>query len=352
MDPLGVSVVIPTYNRAALVSRAVDSALRAISPGDEIIVVDDASTDDTERALAAYGDRIRYQRVPHRGAGAARNFGISVARNPLVAFLDSDDEWMPHILTLERALLQARPDVLFCCSNFAVRAKGMEKRRYLSNWFSRPCTWDELFGPGVGYSSLAPLPKDVPDFSVHIGDFYLSLVKEGCVCTITVLVRRESAAEALRFAEDLPTYEDWECFARVARVGLGAYLDCETAWNYGHSGPRLTDAEDYDRATTRLTIYSRVWGHDRDFLSKHSALFEEAVRTQRLIRARAMLRDGRRAEARDELRLVKDAPLAYRAASLVPGWLFSGNAIRSVLKAKDRILERASGVRTRIGAGG
>ena len=114
-----VSVVIPTYNRAALVGRAVRSALAETSPGDEVIVVDDGSTDDTEEALAPYRDRIRYFRARHGKAGAARNHGVREARNGLVAFLDSDDEWMPDKLVLQRAALAARPDAVFCFSDFA-----------------------------------------------------------------------------------------------------------------------------------------------------------------------------------------------------------------------------------------
>ena len=115
---LSVSIVIPTYNRAHLVSRAVNSALQQCAPGDEVIVVDDGSTDSTGIVLAEFGERIRYIRKENGGAGAARNRGIREARNPLVAFLDSDDEWMPGKIELQRQFMQARPDVLFCFSDF------------------------------------------------------------------------------------------------------------------------------------------------------------------------------------------------------------------------------------------
>jgi len=81
-----VSVVIPTYNRANMVGRAVESVLAAISPGDEVIVVDDGSNDGTEGVLKTYAGRIRYVRTSNGGAGKARNRGIEEARHPLVAF--------------------------------------------------------------------------------------------------------------------------------------------------------------------------------------------------------------------------------------------------------------------------
>ena len=132
---LTISVVIPTYNRAKLVVRAVASALANVEPGDEVIVIDDDSTDDTAARLASFGDRIRLLQGKHAGAGAARNIGIAAARGDIVAFLDSDDEWMPNKLALQRALFQARPDILFCFSDFAVRTtEGREIRHYLPSW--------------------------------------------------------------------------------------------------------------------------------------------------------------------------------------------------------------------------
>src|SRR3954452_6386677 len=131
MANLRVSVVIPTYNRASLLPRAVDSALIQLGPEDELIVVDDGSTDGTEAALVPWRGRIHYLRLPHGGAGRARNAGWAVASGDLVAFLDSDDEWLPGKLTLQRALLAARPELAFCWTDFAsnpgVQVSGREQ---------------------------------------------------------------------------------------------------------------------------------------------------------------------------------------------------------------------------------
>src|SRR5712691_4780511 len=145
---LGVSVILPTYDRAALLRRAVDSALAAVLPGDEVIVVDDGSTDATALAAAHWGPRVRYIAVPHAGPGAARNRGLREARHPLVAFLDSDDEWMVDKLQLQRALMERRPDVLLCFTDFAHRSpEGTETHRCLARWHRDPRSWDEVLGP-------------------------------------------------------------------------------------------------------------------------------------------------------------------------------------------------------------
>jgi glycosyltransferase involved in cell wall biosynthesis len=90
-----VSIVIPTYNRAHCVARAVESILAQTFRDFEVIVVDDGSEDDTAEVLAKFGDRIHLIRQENRGVSGARNAGIRAARGKWVAFLDSDDEWHP-----------------------------------------------------------------------------------------------------------------------------------------------------------------------------------------------------------------------------------------------------------------
>lgn len=100
-----IAAVIPTYNRGALVARAVESALGQLRPPDEVIVVDDGSTDDTVERLAGYGDRIRLIQKPQGGVSSARNLGVESSDCDFVAFLDSDDVWDPsHLLRMDEAV--------------------------------------------------------------------------------------------------------------------------------------------------------------------------------------------------------------------------------------------------------
>ena len=323
----GVSVIIPTYNRAALVGRAVRSALAQIRTGDEVIVVDDGSTDGTEQALAAFRDHITYLRVPNGGAGKARNMGLALARNPLVAFLDSDDEWQPHKLDLQRALLEARPDMVYCFSDFAHKnGAGQEQHNWIASWHGSAPRPQEVLGAGVTYSSLAALPAGVPDFDIHTGSLYLAQLNSQYVFTSTVLVRRQVAGATLEFAEDLRLLEDRVCYARMAGAGPVAFFACETAWQHAHEGARLTGAGDLARATAALAMLERVWGADPAFLAEHGQLYARAVQEQRQRRVRALLGLGRTAEARRELRGVRNSPLLYQALSLLPSFLMRGLA--------------------------
>jgi GT2 family glycosyltransferase len=323
---VGVSTVIPTYNRAHLVGRAVSSVLAASSPGDEIIVIDDGSTDDTEGALAPFGESIRYIRTPNRGAGAARNRGIQEARNPLVAFLDSDDEWMPDMLVLARGVLKARPEVLYSFSNFAARdISGNYLPDNLLRWHKDPRSWDEILGPSFLFSSIADLPEGRGDFRVHIGSLYMPMVSAAYASTITMVVRREAAGGAVQFAEDLPLYEDWVFMGRLAGAGKGAYLDCDTAINHSHPAPRLTGVDELTRTTARIKALERVWGVDAEFLSDHADIYQKTLREQRLLRSRWLLILGRMAEARAELsRLSDGGPSSYRALAALPAPVVRG----------------------------
>ena len=93
-----VSVVIPVRNRADLITRAVESVLGQSFEDYELIVIDDGSDDDLPSALARFDDKIRFLSQDHRGVSAARNNGIRESTGALIAFLDSDDEWLPEKL--------------------------------------------------------------------------------------------------------------------------------------------------------------------------------------------------------------------------------------------------------------
>ena len=318
----GVSVIIPTYNRAHLVPRAIDSALRAVSAGDEIIVVDDGSTDQTEKALAKYAGYIRYVKTENRGAGPARNLGVQLASADWIAFLDSDDEWMADHLQLHRNFL-SKSNVLFSFSNFDVcydntPRKEPAKMRLVS-WTGDSRSWDEIIGKGIPYTRFADLPSGRADFTVHIGSLYHQMLRSSYVPAWTSLVRRDRAGEILRFPEDLPTFEDYDCYVRLSKTGEAAYLDCATAINHAHEGARLNDADHLTRIATRRRILERNWGRDNEYLSKHRGSYASAMIELEKTRVKYFIIRGDTQSARLHLRNLSAPPLRYRLLSRLPG---------------------------------
>lgn len=324
---LAVSVVIPTYNRARLLQRPLRSALSECRPGDEIIVVDDGSTDATEKTVRSFGPAVRYVRGEHRGAGAARNAGVAAAAGDLVAFLDSDDEWIPGKLAWQRAILERFPDILFVFSDFGgVRSSGERLPHQGFSWHGDARPWDEILGPGIASSSIAGMPTSAPPFKLHVGRLYEECIRGWYVYACTVLARRKEAGDALHFAEDVAIYEDVECFARMARRGLAGYMDCDTAWQHGHTGARLTDADPADSADAAVKIIERIWGADAEYLRLHSDEYESVVDRHRLGKARYLIGRGRRREARQELARCFRVPRSYSLLTYVPGGVMRSTA--------------------------
>ena len=111
-----VSVVIPTFNRAATLGRAIDSVLAQSRPADEIIVVDDGSSDKTTELLERYTDLVVLQQA-NAGVSAARNLGIRHATSDWIALLDSDDQWLEHKLQLQMTAIAGVADAVLCHCN-------------------------------------------------------------------------------------------------------------------------------------------------------------------------------------------------------------------------------------------
>ena len=106
-----VAVVIPVYNRAEGVRNAVDSVLAQTRAPQEVIVVDDGSTDDTFQVLSSYGQKIKALRQRNQGVSAARNRGVAAAQSEWIAFLDADDIWHKDKLEKQIAFIRENPTV-------------------------------------------------------------------------------------------------------------------------------------------------------------------------------------------------------------------------------------------------
>jgi len=137
---MAVSVVIPTFNRAGLVGRAIESVLAQTWQQIEIVVVDDGSTDATKTVVEQYGPRVRYVRQDNAGVAAARNAGVRLAREELIAFLDSDDCWLPRKLELQVPAM-ADPQVVLCFTNRSLASRPGADRFSDIGWqpMGNPC---------------------------------------------------------------------------------------------------------------------------------------------------------------------------------------------------------------------
>ena len=181
-----VSVIIPTFNRADRVPRAVTSVLHQTFPDYEIIVVDDGSDDQTLESLSRFGDSIRLIRHPEKkGVSAARNRGITASRSPLITFLDSDDYWMPEKLEVQVGYFDKYPDWV------AAQTEEMWIRNGIR------------VNPGKKH--LKPT-----------GDIFEPSLKRCLVSPSAVMLKRSLLDEVGLFDERFPVCEDYDLWLRIS----------------------------------------------------------------------------------------------------------------------------------------
>ncbi len=140
---LPISIIIPTFNRASLLKRALDSVYAQTLPTFEVIVVDDGSTDDTADIIKNHYPQTRYFFQNNQGVSAARNLGIENANGEWLAFLDSDDEWLPDKLAQQMQALNEN-DAKVCHTEEiwirdGVRVNQMNKHKKSGGWIFRQC---------------------------------------------------------------------------------------------------------------------------------------------------------------------------------------------------------------------
>ena len=180
------SVIIPTFNRADRVTRAIRSVLDQTLTDFELWVIDDGSTDRTQAVLAPYEGRIHYLWKANGGVASARNAGICRASAEYVAFLDSDDLWRPSKLESTAGAAATHPEVgLFCSKADVVNDRGRKLWEFQG---LRLC-----------------------------GSAYLPLLERDFIYTSTVVVKRSCFLEVGTFDMTLPGCEDWDMWIRIAR---------------------------------------------------------------------------------------------------------------------------------------
>ncbi len=321
---LSISAVIPTYNRAHLIRRALNSVLQELQPQDEVIVIDDGSLDDTQHVLRQFTDpRLSFVYQPNAGAGVARNHGAALATKDLLAFLDSDDEWLPGKTLAQRRFMQAQPEVLFSFTDFARQLGAHTEHKSLQYWHTDARPWNEIMEckPKI-FSPNASL--GIPEFTYYIGSIYLGEMYTNYVLTSCVMIRRVQAGNAVHFNPNTKTFEDWECWGHLSHAGLAAYLDFESAIQHAHPGARLTDAGLLTSSKARLAVLEAVWGSDPSFLGKYEEEYKSLYQNVQLDKIRGHLVLGQTKQARELTKLLdSNIPKSYQTLCMMPGTMVS-----------------------------
>ena len=266
-----VSVVIPSYNRARLLREAIDSVLAQDFDDFELIVVDDGSTDETPRVLESYA-QILVVRQAHSGVSAARNAGIGTASGQLLAFLDSDDLWLPEKLSMQVAFFQHHPAAVICQTEELWIRNGMR---------------------------VNPKTRHRKDS----GMIFERCVELCLVSPSAVMMRRSLLDEVGAFDETIPACEDYDLWLRISCRFPIYLLETPLVIKRGGHEDQLSRLPGLDRF--RIYALRKVLESPPDggLTSKQRAAALAALSKKCEIYAAGCLRRGRRDEARWYLNL-------------------------------------------------
>jgi hypothetical protein len=194
-NPFSISVVVPAYNIGPYIARAIESILAQTLQPDEIIIVNDGSTDNTSEEIANFGEKVRCIHQQNGGLSAARNTGIKASTGKWIAFLDGDDEWLPDYLQTQIDLLKRNPELKWSSGNYLQCLCDEDRRK-----------------ANMDAGTISQL-TDGKDYF----EDYLSALQKGTPgCANTVIVRTDVFEQAGLFLEGLKRAEDMDMWLRVS----------------------------------------------------------------------------------------------------------------------------------------
>ncbi|WP_321415165.1 glycosyltransferase [uncultured Desulfobacter sp.] len=211
-----VSVIIPTFNRAWTLERAIDSVLAQDYTPIEIIVIDDGSTDETQEVLAGYKDEIRILVQENKGVSAARNLGIQESQGHFIALLDSDDAWEKNKLSCQMDFFQSNPGAMICQTEEIWIRKG--KRVNPKKKHKKPSGM--IFEPSLKLCLVSPS---------------------------AVMIRKQLFDQKGMFNEAFPVCEDYDLWLRISHDTPVYLIDIPLTVKTGGHGDQLSASHSQDK---------------------------------------------------------------------------------------------------------
>ncbi|HFD31629.1 MAG TPA: glycosyltransferase family 2 protein [Gammaproteobacteria bacterium] len=233
-----VSVIIPTYNRSKYIAETLESVFNQSFKNYEIIIINDGSTDDTEKILEPYRDRIIYKKIKNQGVAFARNEGMKLARGKYIAYLDDDDLYLPWKLEVQVAILEKHPDIALTYTEFS----GFDGSGYFDEWHlktyhcsaykHRALTYDKIFSkkyklretPEIN-AALKQCPSDWLDHYAYFGKIYEHYLLNTIVFTNSIMFRSEILTEIGLQDSRFGLFHDLEFVLRISKKYNIGFID-------------------------------------------------------------------------------------------------------------------------------
>ena len=262
-----VAVIIPAYNRCAMLLEAIASVLAQSAPAFELIVIDDGSTDGTSEneRLRRMSETVRIERIDHRGPAAARNRGVALARAPLIAFLDSDDLWSPTKLERQLAFMRDNP--------------GCAISQTSEIWIRN----GRRVNPGHRHCKRA-------------GDIFIDSLRTCLIGMSSVMIRAELFRSSGGFDEHMTTAEDYDLWLRILIDHEAGLLDEPLVTRRG-GHPDQTSATTPALDRFRVLALAKLLADNRLSPARRTSVVEVLAEKCRIY-ARGLRRRARIDEAR------------------------------------------------------
>jgi len=342
----GVSVVVPTYNGATLVADAVRSILSQTVPPQEILVVDDGSTDDTPDVCATFPAPVRYIRQSNGGVSAARNRGIAEARGDWIALADADDVWLPTKLEVQLAAVDAARGCRWSLTNCEVidgrgaLVSGPQGFvRVFPLFREQRATPDEFFGRVLRRLEVQAARSMHP---VYVGDAFALLFLGNFALPSSLMVHRSLVREAGSFDERFRLAEETEYCHRLAAASTVAVVQSPLVrYRIGQEGALTASQNTSALVANALVSIDRAAGL-RPQLSPRAARWYRVGRRSLLLRLAysrlsALDRQGARTAALAAWHLSRRRALwpacIYSASWLPPAILRGLHAVKRAWRA-------------------
>jgi glycosyltransferase involved in cell wall biosynthesis len=238
-----VSIIIPCYNRAHIVSETINSVLAQSYERFEMILIDDGSTDETREVISGYSDpRIRYFYQANGGLSAARNAGLNVAEGEFIAFLDSDDLWHDWKLGAQLEIFRRHPEAGLIWSDMStfMNSGRIDEERHLRTFYSayKSVNFEATHGrSGVLSDLVDDIAPDLATSPYYLADVFQYMFSGNLVHPSTAIVRRERLRRAGPFQPEVTGFgaEDYHFYFRICSEGPVAFLDAPTTLYRIHS---------------------------------------------------------------------------------------------------------------------
>ncbi|MEJ5313048.1 MULTISPECIES: glycosyltransferase [Anaerolinea] len=244
-----VSIIIPTYNNAQFLPSTLESVFQQTYQDYEIIVIDDGSTDNTREVLTPYQSKIRYLFQENQERSAARNYGLTVAQGELIAFLDSDDLWLPQKLERQVKVMDEYPEVVLVFSQaYFINPEG-QPTAFCGDWIDGK-----------------------PAEGIEIRSFFEDFAQGNVVYGggSTSLVRREALNKAGNFDIHITHGEDWDLWWRLSALGPFAYIPEPLIYYRVFGWKKLLQRQSTEKALQEhLYVIEKNLGHMPEEIKNH-----------------------------------------------------------------------------------